>query len=208
MSGRRRSSAADGDVTETDTALLWILSWLAVHSDDTTAIIRTLGIVDASSCPVERGLYESGPQLAIPRGQTRWSRLLGLRPPPSNVLDTRKWFIAPPIDQWTLVFGVDIAFEDDLRAELSRVFGEAQAFHSDTKYGGYRWARSRAGETVRSVSVADDVVSEGDSSPPEPHDLAHANEYDVLRIARAFSVDPNTLIRAGAPGQIGTRRGR
>ena len=198
---------SNGDVTEADTAIVYILSWLAVKSDDTAAIAHTLGMIDLRSCSVEEGFYESGPRLAHRRPLTRLARFLGLRPPAAKP-EAPKYFIAPPIDGWTLVFGADIAFGDELRTELSRVFGEAQAFHSYQDNSGYRWARSRGGKTVRAVTVDDgDVTSEGETSPPEPEpaNLSRANEYDVLRIARGWSVDPNVLVRNGTPGQLGTR---
>jgi hypothetical protein len=204
----------DGDVTEADTAIIQILSWLAVKSDDATAIARTLGIDDARPCAVEQGLYESGPRRGprVLRAQKWWERVLGVRAPVESEADARKCFIAPAVDGWTLVFGADIASDDELRTELSRAFGETQAFYSDAKHYLYLWARSCAGKTVRVVDCAglgsDEIRSEGAAAPPEPNDLTRADEYDVLRIARAWSVDPNALLRIGAPGQIGTPRGR
>jgi hypothetical protein len=170
-----------GDVTEEECAIIYVRSWVVVHSEDAAAVARSMRVVAARDCAVQQGLDETA-------------------------RDRRKCFVAPPTGGWTLVFGADLAFDDALVSRLSREYGETQAFHCDAKHYGYSWTRSRSGAVVRAAGVFDgEASSEGTAAPPEPDDLDDADELDVLRIARAWSVDPNALLRSTAAGQLGDR---
>ena len=110
---------------------------------------------------------------------------------------------------WTLVFAYAIAFEGELTAALSTAFGEAIAFDADAKRDAFFWERYVGGRPVRSVGSFDGEVScEGDPDPAEPEALDDISELDVLRMARAWSIDPNVLLRVQAPGRVGHREPR
>jgi hypothetical protein len=185
---------------------------MAVRSDDAAAVLRILRLENARKCSVNDGLAQTGLQIApTPPKQPLLGALFGK--PRGAEVPPRMCFVAAPLDGWTLVFANDLAFEDALFQELSRTFGEAQAFYSDTKHGGFVWRRMRGGDVTRDVQLAGgevDVVGEGHE--PEPilggaipsvREALCINEYDVLRVARAWSLDPNALVKAAKPGHLG-----
>jgi hypothetical protein len=111
-------------------------SWMAIRTRDMVAVQIALGLRDAAPCSWAEGLVSS-----------------------------RKLFIAPPVNGWTLVFGsglpdpgddVDAAFR--LLRELSRKLGHVQFFQAEPLLQHHAWVLAEFGRVVRAYAWAGATV--------------------------------------------------
>jgi hypothetical protein len=106
--------------------------WLAIRTRDTQAVQLALGLRNPQPCSWTEG-----------------------------VITSRKLFIAPPVNGWTLVFGaglpapdvdVDICFR--FLNELSRKLGHVHFFQADSILQHHAWAQLESGRVVRAYAWA------------------------------------------------------
>jgi hypothetical protein len=106
--------------------------WLAIRTRDTQAVQLALGLRNPQPCSWTEG-----------------------------VITSRKLFIAPPVNGWTLVFGaglpapdvdVDICFR--FLSELSRKLGHVHFFQADSILQHHAWAQLESGRVVRAYAWA------------------------------------------------------
>ena len=176
------------------------MSWLAIKTTDTAAVLNVLALYDA-----------------VP---ANWNSGIG------TVYDDRLSdnyvFVSPPVKGWTLVAGVPLphpvghAFTDKLSPLLlllSQSFGDVQYFASFPIIDFFAWTRVYKGRVVRAFVIGDDGViwDRGRLTPEEKalglkcFDLRgikgrkgdaggaivlYPTEEQVLRIASAWSCNP------------------
>ena len=140
-------------------------------------------------------------------------------------------FIAPPVDGWTLVFGVDLPDPADdvdecyrFLASLSRRLGLVQFFSVNRVVNHHAWARLANGDVLRAYAWAEEVVwNQGDFTGDERALQIHCFDYGegpagwepdqrpfladnterVVRLAASWSLDPSSLDKADFKGRLG-----
>lgn len=179
------------------------MSWLAVKTADTAAVIETLGLVDATS--------------------TNWNSGIGTIY--DNSLSDMYVFVSPPVKGWTLVAGVPLphpfgkAFADKLTPllmGLSQRFPEVQYFATFPIIDFFGWARLHKGRVIRAFIIGDDGViwDRGRLTPEEKtlglklYDLRgikgrkgdaggaivlYPTEEQVIRLAAGWGLNPLML---------------
>lgn len=152
-------------------------SWYAVRTNDTDAVVAALAWKDAAP-----STWFAGIEAAYVAGV----------------------FITPPLGPWTLVVG-RVLFDDDVPArlkQLSQAFGEAQFFTTYRARKVHVWGLARSGSLVRHFVFGgynvQPVVDLGEPTPIERTlgigtDEFAANEFQVMQIAGAWSVNPSEL---------------
>lgn len=179
------------------------MSWLAIATADTAAVLEALRLADAK--PVN------------------WNSGIGTIY--DAALSDDYVFVTPPVQGWTFVCGVPLPhpfgrnFADKLTPlleGLALTFPDVQYFAAFPIIDFYGWARLRQGRIVRAFVIGDDGViwDQGRLTPEEKalglklFDLRGINgrkgdaggaiilyptEEQVLRVARGWSIDPITL---------------
>jgi hypothetical protein len=131
----------------------------------------------------------------------------------------RKVFVSPPTGGWVFVVGQLLPFEGTSVAALSARLGtEVQFFGSYRVSDTHDWASAIDGRLVRRMhydGCSGTFEQEGELTPVEagleipetPDDeWGGVSEQDVMRVADAWSIDPNTLDlveSSGGKGLIG-----
>ena len=110
--------------------------WLAIRTRDLSAVQLALGLSNPQPCSWTEGMFSA-----------------------------RNLFIAPPINGWTLVFGVGLpAPDDDVDAcyrflrELSRKLGQVQFFQADPVLQHHAWVQVESGRVLRAYAWAGTTV--------------------------------------------------
>lgn len=163
--------------------------WLAIRSRDTQAVQLALGLQQVQPCSWTEG-----------------------------VLSSRKLFIAPPINGWTLVFGAGLPVPDDdvdlcyrFLRELSRKLGQVQFFQADEILQHHAWVRVESGRIVRAyawagatlwnqgvksdaeIALAMNCFAYGEDASRDDWMMADhlvANVEKVSQLAQRWSLDP------------------
>src|SRR5688572_2046773 len=110
--------------------------WLAIRSRDMQAVQTALRLDNPRPCSWAEGVFSS-----------------------------RKLFIAPPINGWTLVFGASLPNPDDdvdvcyrFLRELSRKLGHVQFFQADQVLQHHAWVQVESGRVLRAYGWAGATV--------------------------------------------------
>jgi hypothetical protein len=163
--------------------------WLAIRTRDTHAVQLTLGLQNPQPCSWTEGLFES-----------------------------REYFIAPPVNGWTLVFGSGLPVPDDdvdvfyrQVRQWSSQLGQVQYFQADQVLQHHAWVQVESGRVLRAyawagtvlwnqgVKTADEIRLGlncfGYGENPGADDWAVAehvveNVDKVAQLARRWSLDP------------------
>lgn len=166
--------------------------WLAIRSRDMQAVQAALRLNNPRPCSWAEGVFSS-----------------------------RKLFIAPPINGWTLVFGAGLPIPDDdvdlcyrFLRELSRKLGHVQFFQADQVLQHHAWAQLESGRVVRGYAWAGTTVwnqgvktsaevalklncfAYGDNPGSDDWAVADhivANVEKVSQLAQRWSLDPTEL---------------
>jgi hypothetical protein len=189
------------------------MSWLAIRTSNTQAIIDVLGLTEIQPANWNTGIG------------TIYDRQLG----DSCV------FVTPPIKGWTFVAGIPLphplgpSFVDKLTPLLAKVaaeFSEVQYFAAFPIIDFFGWARLVKGRTIRAFATGDEGViwNRGRLTPEEralglrlfdlrgirgrrgdagAEIILHPTEEQVLRLARGWSLDPSALEKMAGPAAIG-----
>lgn len=189
------------------------MSWIAVLSSDTEAVLDALGIVGETASNWNNGIG------------TVYDHWLG----PDRV------FISPPVDGWTFIVSlalphpVSVGQVDKctpLLAQLARSFVDVQYFFSYPPLDFYAWVRFREGRLLRAFASSDEGViwSKGQAARAEQalglklfefrgvrgrhgdagsEILMSPTEEQVMQIARSWSRDPTTLKAGDAAAALG-----
>ena len=189
------------------------MSWLAIRSPDTRAIVEALGLIDPVSCSWDSGIG------------TVYDAKLG----------ERHIFVSPPVKGWTFVVGLSLphpsskTFVDKctpLLVGLGGRFPEVQYFFSFPPLDFFAWARMIDGRINRAFAAGDEGViwSKGKTTREEKQLglklfelrgvngrrgdaggelILHPTEEHVMRIAHAWSLDPTTLDATKAAPALG-----
>ncbi|MGW4774809.1 hypothetical protein ACWEO2_43125 [Nocardia sp. NPDC004278] len=155
----------------------WTGAWLAVPTDDQTALLDALGLVEAMPTTMRTGMNLS--------------------------VDVDCVFVTPELDGWTLVFGyilpggISVDSVCECVVGLSRQFGSAQWYGFDDTFAG--WALAEGGELVRCRLSGESAEYEEAIGPPHPAELdaswsqGESDEYpgwSSTWVARLMSLDP------------------
>lgn len=189
------------------------MSWLAIRTRDTTAVIDALGL-DAGQ-------------------PSNWNSGIGTVYDAS--LGQKHVFVSPPVDGWTCVVGLPLpqpmgrSFVDKaipLLVDLGGRFAEVQLFIAFPPVDLFAWARLIDGRLVRAFAVGDEGIiwnkgkttkeeralglklfelrgvrdRRGDAGGPL---ILHPTEDHVLQVARKWSLDPTKLTAKSAPEAMG-----
>jgi hypothetical protein len=189
------------------------MSWIAVLTSDTEAVLDTLGVDGETASNWNSGIG------------TVYDHWLG----PERV------FVSPPVDGWTFVVSIALphpvgpGYVDKctpLLARLARNFVDVQYYFSYPALDFYSWVRFRDGQLVRAfASAAQGVIwSKGRSTRAEQalglklfefrgvrgregdagsEILMSPTEEQVMQIARSWSRDPTTLSASDASPALG-----
>lgn len=189
------------------------MSWIAVLTSDTEAVLDALGIEGETASNWNNGIG------------TVYDRWLG----PDRV------FISPPVDGWTFVVSVALPHPvvvgqvdkcTPLLAQLARNFVDVQYYFSYPPLDFYSWVRFREGRLMRAFASTDEGViwSKGQASRAEQalglklfefrgvkgrhgdagsEILMSPTEAQVMQIARSWSRDPTMLTAGDAPVALG-----
>jgi hypothetical protein len=181
----------------------YAMSWLAVKTDDTAAVITCLGLEGGLPANWNSGLG------------TIYDKQLG-----DNYV-----FVAPPLKGWTLIAGVALphpvgnSFVDKLSpmlTALSQRFPDVQYYASFPIADYFGWARLHKGKLVRAFIIGEDgiILNRGRLTPDEKflglklYDLRgitgrkgdaggaivlYPTEEQVMRLASAWSLNPLRL---------------
>ncbi|WP_238011834.1 hypothetical protein KZZ52_13425 [Dactylosporangium sp. AC04546] len=113
----------------------------------------------------------------------------------------RRVFVSPPTAGWVFVVGALLPFDGLAVAGLSERLGaEVQFFgtHRVSEY--HEWALARGGRLVRRLRCDGSSGAFEQQGAPTPVEVelgvaddAHISEMTVMRVAAAWSLDPNTL---------------
>jgi hypothetical protein len=172
-------------------------SWLAVRDGTTEEVADAVGLNDR----VESG-WDEGVEAAY----------------------ARKVFVSPPTGGWVFVVGQLLPFEGTSVAALSARLGtEVQFFGSYRVSDTHDWAFAIDGRLVRRMhydGCSGTFEQEGPLTPVEAEldvpatadddEWAGVSEQDVMRVADAWSIDPNALDlveSSGGKGLIGSVAG-
>ena len=172
-------------------------AWLAIREGDATKVLDALGLRDLGPVSWRDGVdvsYLTDDRLLLTpllagAGDTRWLLVAG------------RWLLRPQVS-------VDVV-------ELSWMLGTEVQFFSTYRVGEmHRWERAVDGELVRSFAYVGESgeverwIGDPDAAerhlglPAEPEDDVLVSEHDVLRLAGAWSVNPEELDgRAAAPDE-------
>lgn len=189
------------------------MSWLAIKSHDTRAVVEALGLTDVIACNWNSGIgavYDSG-------------------------LGDNHVYVTPSVKGWTFVAGVPLPYPagpqyvdkaTPLLVGLGGRFPEVQYFFAFPPLDFYSWARVADGRLVRAFAAGDDGViwSKGKTTREERQLglklfelrgvngrrgdaggelILHPTEEHVMRIAQAWSIDPTKLTAASALPSLG-----
>lgn len=177
------------------------MAWLAIHSQNTFAIINALQLSESRLSGWTEGINVVYEDIA------------------GNYI-----FVTPPIGAWTLVvgnwtggWGEGLMGAEKLICRLSTQFGQAQAFSTDRVTDYHHWMLALDGQLLRSFAYHDSRILTDKGTPtsveqllglcsPE-HDSPFArkhnqyrspNESDVMTVAGDWSINPSEL-DAGVP---------
>jgi hypothetical protein len=188
------------DTPDTPKPFGYSMSWLAVKTEDTAAVIDCLGL--------EGGVAAN------------WNSGIG------TIYDThlgdQHIYVAPPVKGWTLIAGVALphpvghAFADKLTpllADLARRFPDVQYYAAFPIIDFFGWSRWHKGKQVRTFIIGDDgvIIDHGRLTPQEKilglklYDLRgikdrkgdaggaivlYPTEEQIIRLASAWSCNP------------------
>ena len=182
------------------------MSWLAIRTRDTGAVIEAL-------------------QLQVPQA-ANWST--GLGAVYDRELGEAHVFISPPINGWTLVAGLPLPapasrrFVDKctpLLIDLGRTFVEVQFFASMAAVDYFAWARMIEGRVVRAFAIGDEGVIWNKGKPTKEEKamglklfefrglrgrrgdaggeiVLYPTEDHLMELAAKWSLDPTALAKA------------
>lgn len=189
------------------------MSWLAIRSRDTSAVVDALGLTDGQPC--------------------NWNSGIG------TVYDARLGqnhvFVTPPVNGWTFIVGLPLpqpmgrSFADKatpLLVDLGGLFVEVQMFIAFPPVDLFAWARLIDGRLVRAFAIGDEGIiwnkgkttkeeralglklfelrgvrdRRGDAGGPL---ILHPTEDHVMQVARKWSLDPTKLSAKSAPEGMG-----
>lgn len=169
-------------------------SWVAIKVKDNVQVLKYFTVRNARLASWEDGVAYTGNHQTL--------------------------FLTPEIDGWILVLGLDMppVRIKNFLVELSKEFGEAQFFTTDTETGTHGWAVARHGEIIRSYFYLGEWVKNLDvEGPPTAveakynlvntfseeaqrddlyvnrEDLVFPDDDMVMEVAEAWSVNPSTL---------------
>ncbi|MEC3919287.1 HEAT repeat domain-containing protein [Nocardia sp. CDC160] len=158
----------------------WTGDWLAVPTNDQTALLDALGLVEAMPTTMQKGMHIS--------------------------INVDCVYITPQLDGWTLVFGYvlpDGISVDSVRecvVGLSRRFGSAQCYGFEETWAG--WALAEHGELVRLRLSGEFAEAEEQIGPPHPAELDagwqenEPHEYpgwSSTSVAHLMSLNPRAI---------------
>jgi hypothetical protein len=176
------------------------IHWLAVRTNDPQAVIKSLGLTN-----VEESNWQRGFQAAY-GGQV---------------------FVTPAIDGWVLVASISLPEITEgrndvpvLLTKLGKEFADVQYFGTHRVVGYHGWARAINGELTRQYAYlgesGETLRDEGDptaeekllhlvydKSAPAFKDDNSPDEEDVMKLAAAWSINPNALETMGLPKSLG-----
>ena len=189
------------------------MSWIAIKTSDTDAVIRTLDLGN----PVA----------------ANWNSGIGTIY--DNNLSDAYVFVTPPVKGWTFVCGLPLphpigaAFTDKLTpllAELSKEFGHVQYFAAFPIIDFFGWVRMHQGRMIRGFIIGDQGViwDKGRLTPEEKalglkfYDLRgirgrkgdaggaivlYPTEDQVLRLAASWGLDPLLIDKTNIAPALG-----
>ena len=182
------------------------MTWLAIHSSDTSAVVAALGLRAVRAVGWAGGIdaaYGDGP------------------------IGAHGVFVTPTVNGWTLVVGaLPDAYAPEwlpFLAELSRVCGEVQYFGTHRGVNYQAWARAVDGQVLRAYAngeggfldlgpkTAEEVVLGfdflGEAATAEDYAAYDERDQDpspdeehVVKLAGAWSIDPTQLDREESLG--------
>lgn len=202
-----------GVVPDAPTGFGYRMSWLAIRTRDTGAVIEALRLTDPHVANWATGLG------------TVYHRDLG----------EAHLFISPPINGWTLVAGLPLPtpasrrFVDKctpLMIELGATFVEAQFFSSMPAIDYFAWSRMIDGRVVRAFAIGDEGVIWNKGRPTKEEKamglklfefrglrgrrgdiggemVLYPTEDHLMELAAKWSLDPTRLGRAELPTGLG-----
>ncbi len=160
-------------------------AWLAVRTDDTAAVSAALGRRDVANVSWEDGIEASYDETV---------------------------FVSPPTRGWVLAVGVELLKHPPDTAALSaELAAEVQFFSTHRIVEAHQWERAENGELKRRfryVGESGEAETVGepteiersleldwviDTPGPPPDDAALPDEEGVMRVAAAWSIDPQEL---------------
>jgi hypothetical protein len=155
--------------------------WLALRTNDPEIVRAALGFTALEPVPFDEGLSRSR------RGRALFAR-------------ERAAFVAPPIDEWTLVVVEAPVSEIVALAERAgSMASEVQAFVCRARARHYAWLLIVDGKLERAFERLGERTLRDEGAPQrgEPGDTARVDESQLLELAGTWSVDPSTLGRKG-----------
>ncbi|MEQ1653604.1 MAG: hypothetical protein ABL897_14040 [Hyphomicrobium sp.] len=197
-----------GDAPDAPKPFGYRMSWFAVKSADTAAVMQAMGLAAASD------------EAAVP---ANWNSGIGTIY--DDGLSDSYVFVSPPVKGWTFVAGVPLphpigpAFSDKLTPlllQLGQSFPDVQYFASFPIIDLFGWARVHKGKLIRAFVIGEDgvILDRGRLTPEEKalglklFDLRgikgrkgdaggaivlYPTEEQVLRLARVWSCSPLLL---------------
>jgi hypothetical protein len=189
------------------------MSWLAIRTRDTGAVIEALRLQDAQAA--------------------NWST--GLGSVYHRDMGEAHVFVSPPVNGWTLVAGLPLPapasrrFVDKctpLLIELGGQFVEAQFFSSMPSIDYFAWARMIEGRVVRAFAIGDEGVIWNKGRPTKEEKamglklfefrgvrgrrgdvggemVLYPTEDHLMELAAKWSIDPTVLGKAELPPGLG-----
>lgn len=189
------------------------MSWLALHTDDTSRVVDMIGLANPRPCNWQSGVG------------TVYDGDLG----DSHV------FVSPPVDGWTFVIGLPLphptgsGFADKctpLLLELGKTIADVQYFFTYPLIDFYAWVRVKDARLVRAFAIGDAgiVWNKGRTTREEKalglrlfelrgvrarkgdaggEMILYPTEDHVMRIARGWSLDPTALDQAQSQAALG-----
>lgn len=189
------------------------MSWLAVRSQNTEAVIDAMGLV----------------------GETAANWNSGIGTVYDNRLGSERIFISPPVDGWTFVVSLALPHPvganyvdkcSPLLASLAAQFSDVQYYFCYPALDFFAWVRFRDGRLTRAFASTDQglVWSKGKPTREEQalglrlfelrgvkgrsgdtggEILLSPTEDQVMQVAKAWSLDPTRLGAGDAPSALG-----
>lgn len=209
--GQRR--VVFGTVPDSPRPFGYRMSWIAIKTSDTDAVLRQLNLTE----PVA----------------ANWNSGIGTIY--DDVFSDRYVFVTPPVKGWTFVCGLPLphpigaAFADKLTpllSDLSRAFGHVQYFSAFPIIDFFGWVRMHQGRLIRGFIIGDQGViwDKGRLTPEEKalglkfYDLRgirgrkgdaggaivlYPTEDQVLRIAAGWGLDPLLIDKSNSGHGLG-----